>query len=300
MPNHVQVVQDELTPLLQNNNNSQPCSLNERNSRFSENTEQNGVKTVKSIDPTPLPLPVLGVILLMATTPFTFHIIFPFVNQMILEVGIVDNPEEVGFYSGIVESTFAFLSLVTADIVGRKPIILLGTFLMGISTASFGMSKSLFAMILTRCIGGAVGGVWVAAKTAVAEYTDSTNQVKAFQYLKVTVRLPFGFWIENPFALPCFFAAATATVSVVFGYFFLDETIRSKRRKSIGIQQEETGMNVDASWGTSLKEILTPQIVALLLNNAMLGTGANRGSNRLTNVGQRFSTYWSNALLSEY
>ncbi|GJJ08974.1 hypothetical protein Clacol_003195 [Clathrus columnatus] len=184
MPDRVQVVQDESTPLLQNNNSSQPCNRNERNGHVSENTEQSGINTVKTIDPTPLPLRALGVILLLrAATPFAFHIIFPFVNQMILEVGIVDDPKEVGFYSGLVESTFAFLSLVTADIVGRKPIILLGTFLMGISTASFGMSKSLFAMILTRCIGGAVGSVWVATKTVVAEYTDSTNQVKAFQYL---------------------------------------------------------------------------------------------------------------------
>ncbi|GJJ15227.1 hypothetical protein Clacol_009503 [Clathrus columnatus] len=296
MPDHIQVVQDESTPLLQN---SQSCNRSERNGHSPGNTEQNGVKTVKSITPTPLPLRALGVIMLLrAATPFAFHIIFPFVNQMILEVGIVDDPEEVGFYSGLVESTFAFLSLVTvmpasylADIVGRKPIILWGTFAMGISTASFGMSKSFLAMVLTRCIGGAAGSVWVATKTVIGEYTDSTNQVKAFQYLTIAFRAsqmlayPLGgflvhperrfsfsifrsrFWIENPFVLPCFFAAATATVSVILGYFFLDETLRSKRQKSIGIQQEGTEADVNTSGGVSLKEILTPQIVGLLLNN---------------------------------
>ncbi|GJJ15228.1 hypothetical protein Clacol_009504 [Clathrus columnatus] len=286
MNDHVQVVEDESTPLLQNNNSEQP------NGRPSEDTEQDRVETVKFTTPTPLPLRALGVIMLLrAATPFAFHIIFPFVNQMILEVGIVDDPEEVGFYSGLVESTFAFLSLVTvmpasylADIVGRKPIILWGTFAMGISTASFGMSKSLLAMILTRCIGGAAGSVWVATKTVIGEYTDSTNQVKAFQYMTIAYRssqmlaLPLGgflvhperrfslslfqsrFWIENPFALPCFFAAATATIS----------TLRSKRKKAVGIQQEGTETDVNTSGSVSLKEILTPQIVGLLLNNVIL------------------------------
>lgn len=31
---------------------------------------------------------------------------------MILENGIVDNPEDVGFYSGLIESVFAFMSFL--------------------------------------------------------------------------------------------------------------------------------------------------------------------------------------------
>lgn len=33
---------------------------------------------------------------------------------MILEYGIVDSPEQVGFYSGLIESLFAVLGLVTS------------------------------------------------------------------------------------------------------------------------------------------------------------------------------------------
>lgn len=73
-----------------------------------------------------------------------------------------------------------------ADIIGRKPIILWGTLATGVSTASFGMSKTLSAMIISRCIGGAAGSVWVATKTVIAECTDQTNQGKAFQYLTVS------------------------------------------------------------------------------------------------------------------
>lgn len=54
-----------------------------------------------SIRASPTPLPLLNVALVMsvaAMTPIVFELVFPFLNQMILEVGIVTDPEQVGFY----------------------------------------------------------------------------------------------------------------------------------------------------------------------------------------------------------
>lgn len=34
------------------------------------------------------------------------------VDQMILEIGVVDDPEKVGFYSGTIESIFAVMSFL--------------------------------------------------------------------------------------------------------------------------------------------------------------------------------------------
>ena len=73
-----------------------------------------------------------------------------------------------------------------ADRIGRKPVILGGITGLGISIASFGMSKSLAAMILSRCIGGALGGAWACAKIMVGEMTDRSNQGMAFQLLMVS------------------------------------------------------------------------------------------------------------------
>ena len=33
-------------------------------------------------------------------------------DQMILEIGVVDDPEKVGFYSGTIESIFAVMSFL--------------------------------------------------------------------------------------------------------------------------------------------------------------------------------------------
>lgn len=35
-----------------------------------------------------------------------------FIDQMILEIGVVDDPERVGFYSGAIESCFGVLSFL--------------------------------------------------------------------------------------------------------------------------------------------------------------------------------------------
>lgn len=73
-----------------------------------------------------------------------------------------------------------------ADRIGRKPVILGGITGLAISVASFGMSKSFIAMVITRCIGGALGGAWACIKSMVGEMTDRSNQAIAFQWLGVS------------------------------------------------------------------------------------------------------------------
>ena len=104
---------------------------------------------------------------------------------MILEIGVVDDPERVGFYSGVIESLFAFTGFLSgvllldpfnsnvskleslvlpcsylSDHIGRKPVILLGTAGMAISIVMFGMAKTYWTMIITRCAGGVLGGIF--------------------------------------------------------------------------------------------------------------------------------------------
>lgn len=52
---------------------------------------------------TPLPTFQLGVILfIQAAEPLTNSVIFPFVNQFVLESGVTNDERKVGYYAGII------------------------------------------------------------------------------------------------------------------------------------------------------------------------------------------------------
>lgn len=56
---------------------------------------------------TPLPKTQLFLLFFIRMTdPVAFNCIFPFVQQMILDIGAVQDPEKVGYYAGVVSSWF--------------------------------------------------------------------------------------------------------------------------------------------------------------------------------------------------
>jgi hypothetical protein len=79
---------------------------------------------------------VAALMLITTVWPFSFEMIYPFINQVrycicspthrknqlisvlsqfIMEIGVTGRPEDVGFYSGLVESIFAVVQLFTSE-----------------------------------------------------------------------------------------------------------------------------------------------------------------------------------------
>lgn len=64
------------------------------------------LKFAQSMDGT-TPLPITQIVVLMIVRlaePISYTVIFPFINQMVEELQVTDNPDRVGFYSGLVVS----------------------------------------------------------------------------------------------------------------------------------------------------------------------------------------------------
>ncbi|QRV77495.1 major facilitator superfamily transporter [Ceratobasidium sp. AG-Ba] len=210
---------------------------------------------------TPLPVRQLFILALMRfSEPISFCVIFPFVNQMIEEIGVTDDPKAVGYYSGLVEGIFAVAQFCTAwylgslsDRVGRRPVLIIGLCGVIISTILFGFSKSFSMMLISRMIGGGLSGNSGVIKSAVGEITDETNQGAAFAYLPLAwligslvapalggllshpvERYPsifhsFTLLERYPYLLPCLAGAILSSAGVIAGIFFLEETLASKR-----------------------------------------------------------------------
>lgn len=107
---------------------------------------------------TPLPKIQLALIcFLRITEPIAFLVCFPFVNQMLLDVGAVDDAKDVGWPAGIVsssdgirswgragliikiESVFSVTQLLTvfywgslSDRIGRKPVLIIVSLILGL------------------------------------------------------------------------------------------------------------------------------------------------------------------------
>jgi MFS family permease len=146
--------------------------------------------------------------------------------QLITSV-IGGNKEKVGYYAGLMvrshsskfsssesimaqDSVGQIISLVTvmywsrlSDIIGRKPILLLGTAALAVSMVSFGLSKTFWGLVVSRCIFRALnsnagascfhvvrnypdGIVYLGViKSVVGEITDPSNSADAFALLHV-------------------------------------------------------------------------------------------------------------------
>ncbi|THU83598.1 hypothetical protein K435DRAFT_843978 [Dendrothele bispora CBS 962.96] len=110
-------------------------------------------------------------------------------------------------------------------------------------------------MIVTRCIAGAINGNVAVVKSMLAEITDETNQARTFALLpaayavgstigpllggylshpverySIFERMGFVtvFLSDYPFFLPCFVGSLCNLSAIIFGYFYLQETLTRK------------------------------------------------------------------------
>ncbi|KAG0152285.1 hypothetical protein CROQUDRAFT_649654 [Cronartium quercuum f. sp. fusiforme G11] len=214
---------------------------------------------------TPLPRVQLAILCLMRLCePIAFTVVFPMVAFMVSEFDESLTEKEIGFYSGAIESVFAFSQLLTimiwgkmSDRVGRKPVLILGLAGAVISTVSFGFSQSFLQMIVSRAIGGILNGNSAVVKSVMGEITTSDNQALGFSFLPLSYalgstigpllggylshpaeRFPHSwfsrtqFWHNFPWVLPCFAASFIPLLGCVLGYIWLEETLPAKKPAS--------------------------------------------------------------------
>ena len=191
---------------------------------------------------------ILAVIALCEQT--ALNSISPYLPDMASTFPEVD-PGQVGLYVGIIASSFALAQLATnffwgwvSDRIGRKPVILTGTFLTAACFVAFGFCRTLWQAVVVQALMGLVNGNQGVVSTCLGEITDRSNQSKAFTYLPVlygiggvtgpiiggllvSPRSPFDKSKRNPYPYlpPNLISAAVLIVDLVLTMLFFEESL---------------------------------------------------------------------------
>ncbi|KAI9488261.1 major facilitator superfamily domain-containing protein [Zychaea mexicana] len=215
------------------------------------------------------PLPYRQLFIICAcrfAEPICFTVIFPFILFMIRDFNLTDE-KHLGYYVGFITSAFAVAQLLTgihwgmlSDRIGRRPVILFGLFGTLSSILLFGLSKNFAWALFSRSLCGLLNGNVSVLKSMVSEITiehSPEQRARAFSFLPLmfgigsilgpmlggllsnpveTYPSIFGrggpltdFFTEFPYFLPCFVSAVICALGLIFGIFFLEETLESAK-----------------------------------------------------------------------
>jgi MFS family permease len=244
---------DENTPLLAGEAAAHPVST------ISEDTTVNGHSSSDSDDVDEnKPLPVFQVLVLCyarAVEPMAFFSIFPYINKMAQENGNLHDAD-VGFNSGLIESLFSLTQMIVmiwwgraADRFGRRPVLIFSLCGVTIATGFFGMAKTIWQMILFRCLAGIFAGTIITIRTMLSELSTSKTQARIFSWFAFSgnMGILFGpllggaladpaeqypsifggvpFFVKYPYALPSLAISAIGLSAVIATALFTEETL---------------------------------------------------------------------------
>ncbi|KAH9027876.1 MFS general substrate transporter [Lactarius pseudohatsudake] len=256
------------------------------------------------LSPTRTPLPMAQISVLLTAwlaESITSHSISPYLNQLMREL-----PNVSLHYAAEAATSFQWNRL--SDHVGRKPVLLACLVGTTISILLFGLSHSFWALVLSRCLHGAVKGHVGAVKSTIAELTDETNIARGFSMPSAAWSLGYvigpliggvlsrpqdrwpdtfshPFWADYPYFLPCLVAAAFTCFSSIITALYLEETMNSRPSEkplcmdangNSDTHQGEVGDSSGPDMSPKepekplpLRSVLTKPVVVTIINHAM-------------------------------
>ncbi|KAF5024076.1 hypothetical protein F66182_3872 [Fusarium sp. NRRL 66182] len=193
---------------------------------------------------TPLPVRQLLLLAFLSLAEQTaLNSISPYLPDMVLNMPGIP-PEKAGLYVGILASSFALAQLSTnfmwgyaSDVIGRKPVLIMGTVALMGCFCVFGLCKEYWHIVIVHVAMGLLNGNAACVPTVLGEVTDRSNQSRAFTYLPVIYSLGSitgpalgGILVgqagrKYPYLAPNILAAALLAVSVVVVGIWFEETL---------------------------------------------------------------------------
>jgi len=169
-------------------------------------------------------------------------LIIPVLPSLVGE--FTSRPDEQAYWYGILTATFGVMQFICmpalgalSDRYGRRPVLLLSVFGLGVSLLVQATATSLLALLLIRIVSGGTAASFSVANAYVADITAPDKRGKAFGLLGAAFGLGFifgpvlgGLLGSEDVRLPFFVAASLALLNFLYGYFLLPESLPVESR----------------------------------------------------------------------
>ncbi|ECL8004749.1 MFS transporter [Listeria innocua] len=171
-----------------------------------------------------------------------FSIIMPVVPFLVAPY--VNNSSEQALMVTLLTSVYALCVFFAApglgalsDRFGRRPVLLIYFIGSAIGYFVFGLGGALWVLFLGRIIEGITGGSIGTLFAFFADITPENQRTKYFGWVSAAAGAgaalgpAFGGVIAHfGYAMPFFFGAAITFINLVFGYFYMPETLKEENR----------------------------------------------------------------------
>ena len=176
----------------------------------------------------------------------------------------------------LMQFLFAPLMGALSDRFGRRPVMLLALVGLGMDNIMLALAPTIGWMFLGRALGGIFGATFSIANAYIADSTDEEDRAAGFGMIGAAFGIGFiigplagGLLGEIDSRLPFYFAAALSFINVIFGYFFLEETLPPEKRSKTSLFKANPLSAI--SWITTSRVLLLIGVALFLVNTMQRG-----------------------------
>jgi len=179
-----------------------------------------------------------------------FGIIIPVLPALLVELKQIDI-NEASTYGGILLVAFAIAQFVFSPVIGnlsdkfgRRPIILISLFGMGIDYLIMALAPTYVWLLVGRVLAGAAGASFTTGSAYIADVSTDEDRSKNFGLVGAAFGIGF---IIGPLLggvlgslgtrVPFYVAAVLSLINVLYGYFILPESLPKENRRPFDLKR---------------------------------------------------------------
>ena len=159
------------------------------------------------------------------------------------------SPDEQAHWYGLLSAMYGVMQFLCtpmlgalSDRFGRRPVLLLSIFGLGVSLLVQAMATSLTVLLLIRIVSGGTAASFSVANAYIADVTPPEGRGKAYGMLGAAFGMGFifgpmigGLLGDYDVRFPFFVASGLALVNWLYGYFVLPESLPVERRTAFSL-----------------------------------------------------------------